>query len=187
MGLRIFTIGHSTRSAEEFRGLLQEFAIGRLVDIRQYPGSRRVPQFNRESLKTTLEEAGIAYEWLVSLGGRRRSGRGTSPNQGLRNESFRSYADYMATPEFRTGIEQLIEWARRAPTAMMCAEAVYWRCHRRLVSDYLIARGIEVFHIMGPGQLRAHALTDGAVINGGTVTYPAQEERSMSGQGRLFE
>lgn len=172
MSLRIYTIGHSTRTAEEVLGLLGEFGIERLVDIRQYPGSRRLPHFNRETLGPCLSRAGIAYEWLQALGGRRRAALADSPNRGLRNAAFRHYADYMLTPEFRAGVDRLIEWAREKPTAIMCAEAVYWRCHRRLVSDYLIGHGIDVQHIMGPGQLRPHAPTTGAVVRDGNVVYP---------------
>jgi uncharacterized protein (DUF488 family) len=174
VSLRIYTIGHSTRSADEFVGLLGEFEVERLVDIRQYPGSRRLPHFNREALESGLARAGIAYEWLGALGGRRRAARPDSPNMALRHPAFRNYADYMLTPEFRAGIGQLIEWAREKPTSIMCAEAVYWRCHRRLVSDYLVGQGIEVQHIMGPGHLRPHALTSGAVIRGGNVIYPQE-------------
>lgn len=173
MSLLVHTVGHSTRSADEFRALLAEFKIDKLVDIRQYPGSRRLPHFGREALRENLAEAGIGYEWLVSLGGRRSGGHPDSPNLGLRNASFRSYADYMLTPEFRAGIDQLCAWAEASPVAIMCAEAVYWRCHRRLVSDHLVAQGHQVLHIMGPGRSQPHALTPGAVIAAGAVTYPA--------------
>jgi uncharacterized protein (DUF488 family) len=185
LSLRIYTIGHSTRTADEFLSLLQEFGILRLVDVRQYPGSRRLPQFNRESLEQQLAQAGVAYAWLRSLGGRRPAGSTPSPNTGLRNAGFRNYADYMLTPEFRAGIEQLLAGAEQAPSAVMCAEAVYWRCHRRLVSDYLVACGHDVQHIMGPGQLRPHDLTAGAVVRDGGVTYP--EHKDSPHEPTLFE
>lgn len=186
MSARVYTIGHSTRGADELLDLLREFGIRCLVDIRQYPGSQRVPQFNRKGLTQRLAETGMDYLWLQSLGGRRPPGAGPSPNRGLRNAGFRNYADYMLTSDFRRGIEQLLKVAGQAPTAMMCAEAVYWRCHRRLVSDWLVAHGHDVQHIMGPGKLRPHMLTPGAVPReDGSLIYPPPEE--LERKQTLFE
>jgi uncharacterized protein (DUF488 family) len=173
----LYTIGHSTLSFEAFRDLLLHHGIECLADIRRFPGSRKYPHFNREALAASLAEHGIEYQWLEALGGRRgkqSTSASASVNGALRNESFRNYADYMATAAFHAGIEALLAIARRKVTAFMCSEAVYWRCHRRLVSDFLLARGIEVRHIMSSGAPRPHALTDGAVISNGTVTYPGQ-------------
>lgn len=172
--VRVFTIGHSNRSMDDFLELLRTAGIKALADIRRFPGSRMYPHFNRESLSVALSSEGIAYEWIERLGGRRPAGRkdAPSPNRGLRNASFRAYADYMATPAFEDGLAQLLELARARPTAMMCAEAVYWRCHRRLVSDCLTARGVEVLHIQDRGKPQPHALTPGAVAAEGRVSYP---------------
>jgi len=179
--LTIYTIGHSTRAAEEFRDLLRESEIRRLVDVRQYPGSRRLPQFNRAALESSMAAAGIAYEWIRELGGRRRAAAEPSPNPGLRNPSFRNYADYMPTPAFRAGIERLLAGAQETRTAIMCAEAVYWRCHRRLISDYLTAIGCNVQHIMGPGQLQPHTLTPGVLLREDGVLYPGGDDPGQPG------
>jgi uncharacterized protein (DUF488 family) len=124
-----------------------------------------------------LPKSGVEYRWLESLGGRRHKQRDESPNLGLENQGFRNYADYMLTEEFREGMEKLLEVARRKRTAIMCAEGLFWQCHRRLVSDFLVANGVSVQHIMPTGELRPHKLTDGAVIESGKVTYPG--ERSL--------
>lgn len=173
--LRVYTIGHSTRRLEEFVGLLHGLGVRTLADIRSFPGSRKFPHFNRESLAVALPSREIRYVWLPALGGRRKSSLGeASPNTAWRHASFRSYADYMLTSEFRAGIDELLALAREQPTAIMCAEAVYWRCHRRLVSDWLVAHGIDVQHIMDAGHLRPHTLTPGAVLTGGgDLNYPA--------------
>lgn len=169
----IYSIGHSTRSFEEFAALLDEYHIELLADIRRFPGSRKYPQFNQDTLKTALAPRHIAYVHFQQLGGRRRTARGDSPNGGLRNQSFRAYGDYMQTEEFKQAIEQLLACAGERPTALMCAEAVYWRCHRRLVSDYLYATGdITVEHILRKGQLREHRLTDAAQIENKRLSYP---------------
>lgn len=172
-GATVYTIGHSTQSGEAFVERLRGAGIGVLADVRTFPGSRRYPHFNQEALVERLPEAGIEYAWLKALGGRRRSTLGdASPNVGLRHPSFRNYADHMLTPEFRGGIAALLEHARRARTAIMCAEAVYWRCHRRLVSDYLLAGGASVLHIMPDGTIRPHTLTPGAQLNSdGNLIY----------------
>ncbi len=174
MSTRLLTIGHSTLSAKEFLNLLEKNGVHCLADIRRFPGSRKFPHFSRDQLERSLPHSGIEYRWLERLGGRRgKQQRTDSPNTALRNESFRNYADYMATPEFKAGIDQLLDLATIKPTACMCSEAVYWRCHRRLVSDYLVANGFEVLHLMPTGRPRTHELTPGAVIKDGQVTYPA--------------
>jgi uncharacterized protein (DUF488 family) len=173
----IYTIGHSTLSLEAFLDRLSGHGIQCLADIRRFPGSRKYPHFNREALAASLHDAGIDYVWLESLGGRRgREKSQESPNTALRNESFRNYADYMATEEFQRGIDELLKLARNKVTAYMCSEAVYWRCHRRLVSDSLLARGIVARHIMSAGKPRPHTLTPGAVIAEGAVTYPGEPQ-----------
>jgi uncharacterized protein (DUF488 family) len=172
MGQTIQTIGHSTRTADEFAGLLAEFSIELLVDVRSHPGSRRLPHFGHQELRKHLAGHGIACEWMPGLGGRRRGQPGSTANLGLRNASFRAYADYMQTPPFAEALADLIERAARRRTAIMCAEAVYWRCHRRLISDALTAAGHAVLHILSPGKAAAHVLTDGAVVSDGRVTYP---------------
>ena len=176
---QLFSIGHSNQPLDRFLALLVQHRIEALVDIRRFPGSRKYPHWNQKKLAASLQEAGIEYHWIETLGGRRRSKKGAppSPNQGLRNESFRSYADYMLTEEFRQAAEKLLEIAAQKRTTMMCAEAVYWRCHRRLVSDFLLANEIMVQHIMRNGELQPHKLTKGAVIENGQVTYPG--ERSL--------
>ena len=143
----IYTIGHSTRTLDELVAALQRHGIKTLVDIRSFPMSRRLPHFNREALELELPKQGIAYVWMKELGGRRKKLRDDSPNTGLRNESFRNYADYMMTPEFAAGITRLVELAEREKTAIMCAERMYFQCHRMLVSDYLAAHGHTVLHI----------------------------------------
>jgi uncharacterized protein (DUF488 family) len=145
------------------------------MDIRRFPGSRKHPHFNRDNLPAAVRKAGIDYEWMEALGGRRRKTQAKSPNLGLRNESFRNYADYMMTDEFRQAIEKLLEVARHKRTAYMCAEGLYWQCHRRLVSDFLVASGARVHHIMPAGELREHTLTEGAVVSDGRLSYPGAQ------------
>jgi uncharacterized protein (DUF488 family) len=154
----LYTIGHSTRSFDELVEALQAHSIRTLVDIRSFPMSRRLPHFNRESLEQTLPKSGIRYLWLKSLGGRRGKIRDDSPNIALRNPSFRNYADHMLTPEFERGINELITLAEQSPTAYMCAERVYFRCHRMLVSDWLVAHRHQVLHIDGTGPAKPHSL-----------------------------
>lgn len=173
MAPALFTIGHSTHELDPFLALLGQHDIQVLADIRRFPGSRKFPHFNSENLATILPGKGIEYHWLEVLGGRRRKEPGgKSNNLGLRNESFRNYADYMQTAEFRQGVNQLLRYAAEKPTAFMCSESVFWRCHRRLASDYLLMQGIAVQHIMPSGELRPHTLTEGARIEGQEVTYP---------------
>lgn len=172
----IWTIGHSTRSADELLALLESAGIRQLVDVRRFPHSRRHPQFNREALAARLDPAGIIYLPLPGLGGRRPP-RADSVNRAWRNAGFRGYADYMQTAEFEGSLRSLIEVAGQRPTAIMCAEPVPWRCHRSLVADALTARGIDVEHIVGPGRPEPHALTPWARIEGTSVTYPAAQGR----------
>jgi uncharacterized protein (DUF488 family) len=170
--ISIATVGHSTHPIEEFVGILQAHGIQQLVDVRTIPRSRRVPHFNKENLAGSLQAAGILYRHVPGLGGLRHP-KHDSTNTGWRNASFRGYADYMQTPEFRENLEKLIEFAGPSPTAIMCAEAVPWRCHRSLIADALMARGILVIEILSAKQSRPHALTPFAQVSGTEVTYPA--------------
>ncbi|HOL69866.1 MAG TPA: DUF488 domain-containing protein [Bryobacteraceae bacterium] len=169
--MKIYTIGHSTRSLPEFVELLREHGVRRVVDVRTVPRSRHNPQYNRESLPAALGHEGIAYTHMPELGGLRHP-RKDSPNTAWRNASFRGFADYMGTPQFDAGLDKLMELAGREPVALMCAEAVPWRCHRSLISDALTARGVEVVHITGRGQAQPHSLTLFARVEGGRITYP---------------
>ena len=169
--LVIHTIGHSTRPAEAFVAILEAFAIELVADIRTMPRSRRNPQFDQDALRMKLGEHHIEYVHLRSLGGLRHS-RKDSPNTGWKNLSFRGYADYMQTPEFAAGLEQLIALGRTKATAIMCAEAVPWRCHRSLVGDALLVRGIEVIDIISESSTRPHKLTPWAKVEGENITYP---------------
>lgn len=166
---RIYTIGHSTRTLEELVALLAEHGVARLADIRRYPGSRRHPHFSRDSLEPSLPHHGIAYQHFEDLGGMRRPAK-DSPNAAWENEHFRGYADYMGTPQFRAAVDRLL--ASDAATAIMCAEAVPWRCHRNLLSDELVRRGIEVLHILSASSVQPHALSTMAKIETDRVTYP---------------
>lgn len=168
--MTIYTIGHGTLEADKFTSLLRGAGIETLVDVRSYPSSRHTPHFGREAMEQWLPDAGIAYWWLSCLGGRRKPS-GMSRHMALRHESFRAYADHMETDGFVAGINELIEIADR-PTAYMCCESVYWKCHRRMISDYLtMARGIEVLHIMHDGRLRPHVATDGVRAEGDGLVY----------------
>lgn len=168
----IWTIGHSTRSIEEFLSMLQENKIGALADVRRFPGSRRHPQFGQEQLALSLAKAGIEYYHFPELGGR-RSTNPNSPNTAWRNAAFRGYADYMMMCEFKAGVERLLEVTAKNRTAIMCAEALWWRCHRSLIADYLKARGHEVWNILGPGKVEAHPFTSAARIVDGKLSYEA--------------
>ncbi len=172
--LRVWTIGHSTRTLAEFLDLLAENKIEVLVDVRSFPGSRKFPHFNREELAGSLETAGIRYLHLKALGGRRKP-RPDSLNTVWRNASFRGYADYMETDDFRDGIGELLDMARADPTAIMCSEAVWWRCHRSMISDFLKAKGVTVEHIMSPGQIAEHPYTSAARIEDGKLTYRPEQ------------
>jgi len=172
----IYTIGHSTRTLDELVSALSAHEIGVLVDIRAFPMSRRLPHFNRESLEVELPKRGIEYLWRKELGGRRKKMGDDSPNTGLRNDSFRNYADYMLTPEFASAIESLLETASRKCTAIMCAERMYFQCHRMLVSDYLTAHGHTVLHIDDDKHPpRPHKLMAEAHLVNGQLLYNAQE------------
>lgn len=166
----IWTIGHSTRAVDELIAALQSFEIQLIVDVRSFPGSRRYPQFNKENLRASLVESGVEYQHFPALGGRRRA-KPDSLNLAWRNEAFRGYADYMETIEFREGIARLLEVVAARRTAIMCAEAVWWRCHRSLISDHLKAQGIEVTHIMGLGKSEPHPFTSAARIVEGQLSY----------------
>ncbi len=173
--MQILTIGHSTRMQDEFLALLGEHAIELLADIRRYPGSKRYPHFGSSAMAVWLPENGVRYVHMPELGGRRKP-HPDSPNTAWRNEQFRAYADYMATDEFRTAIDALLELSAGARTAVMCAEAVPWRCHRNLVSDELTRRGIEVVHIIASGSSRPHVMNSHAVIKGDHLVYPAEQQ-----------
>ena len=167
----LYTIGHSTRSLEELLEVLGAHQIRILVDIRAFPMSRRLPQFNRDSLRETLPAAGIGYVWMKSLGGYRKKILEESRHVALRNDSFRNYADYMLSVEFEHAVNELIALAEQAPTAYMCAERVYFHCHRMLVSDWLVAHRHEVLHIDGTGPARPHKLTAEARMIDGRLIY----------------
>jgi uncharacterized protein (DUF488 family) len=167
---RIWTIGHSTRTIEEFVSLLTAHSITLVADVRQFPSSRRYPQFNKERLANSLAAQGIKYVHLLELGGRRKA-REDSHNTAWRNEAFRGYADYMETAEFRAGMERLMELASKDRTAIMCAEAVWWRCHRSMISDYLKARGWEVLHIINEKKVEPHPFTSVARVVDGKLAY----------------
>lgn len=176
-----FTIGHSNRTVEAFVGLLRESRVERLVDIRKMPRSRAQPQFNEDALPESLASAGIGYDHIAALGGRRGRAPAAPPevNGGWTNRGFRNYADYALSPAFHEGLQRLLAEGRTRRSAIMCAEAVWWRCHRRIVADYLIASGQSVFHIMGPGRVEPARLTDGARIRAdGTVVYPLPDPAS---------
>jgi uncharacterized protein (DUF488 family) len=168
--LSIWTIGHSTRTIEQFSELLREHQIQVLVDVRHHPGSRRCPHFNKDQLAGSLPETGIRYEHLIQLGGRRRA-RPDSHNLLWHNASFRGYADYMETAPFKDGIDRLLEIARTERTAIMCAEAMWWSCHRSMIADELKSRGIDVLHIMGDHKIQSHPYTSAARIVNGKLSY----------------
>ncbi len=169
----LFTVGHSTRSAAELIALLAEQGVAELVDVRRFPGSRRHPQFARDALAASLAEAGIGYRHEADLGGRRQP-RPDSPNTAWQNAGFRGYADHMATPPFRQALARLLALARERPTAVLCAEAVPWRCHRNLLADAAVVAGMDVLHLIGPGQSSAHQLNpDARVLPDGGLIYPA--------------
>src|SRR5579863_5481311 len=169
--LTVFTIGHSTRPWEAFLQLLRAHGIERLVDVRSIPKSRHNPQFNRETLSKKLRGARIGYVHLRRLGGLRHARR-DSPNMGWRNVSFRGFADYMQMPEFEKGLRRLIQLAKQKKTAIMCAEAVQWRCHRSLIADALTVRGIRASHIVSGKRVQVHALTPFARVRGDCIIYP---------------
>ncbi|HEU5304844.1 MAG TPA: DUF488 domain-containing protein, partial [Gemmatimonadales bacterium] len=175
---RIWTVGHSTLPLGQFLELLADHEIEAIADVRRYPGSRRWPHFSRESLAESLAARGIAYEWFPDLGGRREP-LPDSPNTAWRSPAFRGYADYMETEPFAQALDRLAGLAGALRTAVMCAEAVWWRCHRGLIADALRWSGYEVGHIMGPGALIAHPYTSAARIENGVLTYRAPAEPDL--------
>ena len=172
--MKLWTVGHSTRSAEEFGAILQAHGVEVLVDVRTFPGSRRYPQFNRDALAQQLKSLGIEYRHEPRLGGR-RSPRPDSHNTAWRNAQFRGYADHMETDEFKNGVRELLELASSKRVAVMCDEAVWWRCHRSLLADYLKAEGHEVVHILDEKKTEEHPFTSAAKIVNGTLDYSADE------------
>ncbi|NIO11479.1 MAG: DUF488 family protein [Deltaproteobacteria bacterium] len=171
--IELFTIGHSNRTFTDFLALLKEFEIQALVDIRRFPSSKKFPHFNRGSLEEELALTDIRYYWLEPLGGRRNTAnKEASPNQALETTAFRNYADHMLTPEFRKSIDELLGTARSQRTTVMCAEKLFWKCHRRLLCDHLLAQNITAQHIIDPGRLQRHKLTAEARIEGDHVVYP---------------
>ena len=182
----IFTIGHSNLPFEQFVSLLKEHKIGLVADIRRYPSSRKFPHFNRSILYERLADEGIDYQWFEALGGRRHTSKNeTSPNTGLTSPGFRNYADYMATEKFRSAVQRLLSVAEGSRTAVMCAEKLYWKCHRRILSDYLVSQGIEVVHIISPGESLSHKLSTHAVATETGVIYPTPQP--INGQKSLFD
>ena len=178
----IFTIGHSTRTLAEFVALLRQVDVTLLVDVRSIPRSRTTPQFNKDTLPDSLAADGIGYRHLLALGGRRHHHKGAPPslNSYWRVAAFRNYADYAETAEFRAGLDALRELARDDRCAIMCAEAVWWRCHRRIITDYLLAGGMGVEHILGRGQVVPATLTPGArVTDDETLRYPAPDNATQ--------
>jgi len=178
VGMTVFTIGHSTRSVEELLDLLRQAGVDWVVDVRSYPRSRRNPQFNDDVLPGALAEAGVGYRHMRGLGGR-RGGRELdypSPNGFWESAGFRNYADYALTPAFREALASLMELAEHRTVAVMCAEAVWWRCHRRIITDYLLAEGVAVRHILGPGQIEPASMTPEAESQpDGGIHYPASQ------------
>jgi len=178
---RVYSVGHSTRPILDFIGILEKYCIKALVDIRTVPRSRRYPQFNKDSLSASLKEMGITYVHLKELGGFRKPLQ-DSINFGWRNESFRGYADYMRSAEFESGLKRLIDLIdSRGTVSFMCAEAVPWRCHRSLVGDALVVRGIEVIDILDERNSKQHVLTSWAKVDGLQITYPTPNAKLTSG------
>lgn len=168
----VWTIGHSTRTLEEFLALLAAHGIEAIADVRHFPGSRHVPQFAREQLEPSLAAHGLGYAWFEAAGGRRPAHK-DSPNTAWRNASFRGYADYMATPAFAEGFAHLLAWCARQRTALMCAEAVWWRCHRSMLADAMKVRGIEIIHILDAKHVKLHPYTSAAHVVDGQLSYAA--------------
>jgi uncharacterized protein (DUF488 family) len=166
----LWTVGHSTRSAEDFRGLLRAHGVTRVAEVRRFAGSRRYPHFHPDALERSLADGGIGYTAMPDLGGRRRP-RADSPHAAWRNEAFRGYADYMDTPAFAAAARQLAELARGDRVAIMCAEGVWWRCHRSMIADFFKAHGWEVLHILGPAEPRGYPYTSVARIVDGELFY----------------
>lgn len=174
MSRTLWTVGHSTKSADEFVALLRAHSIGGVADVRRFPGSRRHPHFSRERLEPLLASHGIAYRWLPELGGRRPPKK-DSANTGWRVAAFRGYADYMETPEFEQALETLLSEVAERNVAIMCAEALWWQCHRRLIADRLVADGHAVLHIQSGERAPAHTIAPPASVIGGKLAYPAAQ------------
>jgi len=189
MNSTVWTIGHSTRPLKTFLALLEHYRIEAVADVRRFPGSRRQPQYTQAPLGSALAEDGIAYHWIAALGGRRRP-RPDSPNTAWRNVQFRGYADYIASKEFQEGLHELLEVAGRLRTTVMCAEAVWWRCHRALIADVLCVRGIKVVHIIDETRAVMHPYTSPARIFQGRLSYvptkgkPLAQERELASKQR---
>ena len=174
--VRLYTIGHSNVSFETFVSLLEEFGIDLVADIRRFPSSRKFPHFNRPALCDGLAAEGIDYVWLEALGGRRHGEKKQkSSNLGLTSPGFRTYADYMTTEKFRSAVRELLSAAGSFRTTVMCAEKLYWKCHRRILSDYLVSQGVEVIHIINSGESSIHTLSPSAVASESGIIYPAPE------------
>ena len=173
----VYTFGHSSRSIEEFIVTLQTYEITTVVDVRRFPGSRRNPQFGAEALEASLEECGIGYCHLGALGGRRSKPASDSPNDAWENDSFQAYADYALTDEFQTALDDLIALTKTEIPVIVCAETVYWRCHRRIVADWLLARGYDVINIFDEERADEHSLTRFASVSDGRVIYPNDESQ----------
>jgi uncharacterized protein (DUF488 family) len=172
----VLTVGHSTHELDDFVALLERHEVRCLADVRVHPGSRRLPHFNQGSLERELPPRGVAYQHLGALGGRRRP-QPNSPNTGWESEAFRGYADHMRSAEFWRGLEELERIARASRTAVMCAEALWWRCHRRLIADALLVRGWRILHMAASGELSEHELTSFAVVEGAQLVYPPEQAR----------
>jgi len=179
---RIWTVGHSTRTSESFIALLEHYGIQAVADVRRFPGSRRLPQFMSANLEASLAEHRIAYEWIEALGGRRRAPPEPSTSA-WRNTSFRGYAEHVKTEEFADGLRQLLNLASERPTAMMCAEVLWWRCHRSMVSDVLKLRGIKVLHIQDEKRLTPHPYTSPAGLVGGELSYDQNIDQLLKASG----
>ena len=179
----IWTLGHSTRTIDEFIALLRHYRIEAIADVRRFPGSRRLPQFGQEALAASLEDAGIEYRLIRELGGRRRPSA-DSPNTAWRNTSFRGYADHTASREFASGLERLRELATRRRTSMMCAEVLWWRCHRSLISDVLMVSGTRVLHIQDEKHIEEHPYTRPARLHHGQLTYDATRGEPLNAKER---
>lgn len=180
MKTTIYTVGHSTRPIEEFIEILKAYGVETLVDVRKIAGSRRNPQYGEKALNASLGASGIAYLRLEGLGGRRRTSA-ESVNTGWRNLSFRGYADHMQSAEFQASLDELMAVGAAKPTVIMCAEAVPWRCHRSLIGDALLVRGVEVLDIFDAKNCRPHKLTPFAKVDGQKITYPADEAKEVMG------
>ena len=179
----IWTIGHSVLPLEDFLALLGHYRIEAVADVRRFPGSRRCPQYGQTALQASLAQRALGYHWLAALGGRRRT-HADSPNTAWRNTSFRGYADHMQTPEFAAGLGELLELAQRVRTTLMCAESLWWRCHRSMIADALCAQGVEVVHILDATHSNVHPWTAPARIAAGRLTYVESEGEPASRPSR---